>query len=162
MAPVLSRHQLFEAIRIELAAADDAAAVELGIARLRDLCGRVGVADPLFDSCITAIVIAERKGGACLLAGQGDVGKFKSRKWQSLARMDETEFKAEIERAKAEARRRRDIQATCASAEKMLVTRWHRAADGTMTRFIVGLGRGDNPQAVESELMGALAAEQAA
>ena len=46
--PVVSRQEQLDLLRLELAAADGAAAVEAGIGRLRDFCGRLNVGDATF------------------------------------------------------------------------------------------------------------------
>jgi hypothetical protein len=144
-------------LRRALAGSEDITAILGFIGKLRDLAGKVIEESVLFDNCIAAIVLAEKKGGRLLLAGaSAELTKYKANRWRSLAQMTASELGADIKRTQAEARRRRE-NPPGVPADRMVTTRWVvDQGTGIRTRWRAGLGPDDDAQAVERKLLDGL------
>jgi hypothetical protein len=144
-------------LRVALAGADDVGEIAGIIRRLGGLASALAPDEPLYAEVITAGLRAKRKAGALLADGASiaTVGKFTASRWQTLAFMSGTDFETARERAITAARRRRTVPSFNGGGtnENMLITGWHRGADGTLTRFVTAIDPGDDPVAIERQLV---------
>lgn len=146
---------------MRLAVAETVDEIDAVIGKSRQLLTKATDAndEALFDAAAYLVAVATRKGGKLLLSGHAaaDFGPNKIAAWRRYAAMSHEKFCSEIEVAKMDARRRRQVRGgTSEAAAKIVSSEWYCDNLGVLTRFRFGVGLDEDAAAVERELTAGL------
>lgn len=110
----MSTDNRLDQLRMRLAVAETVDEIDAVIGKSRQLLTKATDAndEALFDAAAYLVAVATRKGGKLLLSGHAaaDFGPNKIAAWRRYAAMSHEEFCSEIEVAKMDARRRRQVR----------------------------------------------------